>query len=395
MYEPVDFENEVTPLIKVIGVGGGGGNAVEYMAQDAVDGTEFFIINTDAQALRKSTIVNSIQIGSEETRGLGAGANPAVGKKAAEDDKDAIQKMLAGANMVFIAAGMGGGTGTGAAPVVAKAAKSLGILTVAVITKPFKFEGKKRMLVAEEGLSELVKCVDSLIVIPNEKLITILPKNIGLLDAFAAANDVLKNAVRSVSSIITAHGMINTDFNDVKTVMSEMGYAMMGIGRASGQPGDGRAEKAITTALNSPLLDDIDLSNGAKGLLINITAGEDINLSEFGAIGELAEEFASDDAVIVTGTSIDPSLQDEIIVTVVATGIASLDSKQYGNPVQQQVQPQQVQQVQRVAPQVKQASQQQAPKQVAAQPQQQVSEPESFKNKVFDIDAYLREHQNN
>lgn len=381
MYEPVEYENEIIPTIKVIGIGGGGSNAVEYMAKDAVDGTEFYVINTDAQALRKSTVMHSIQIGLEATKGLGAGANPEVGRKAAEDDKEAIKNMLTGADMVFIATGMGGGTGTGAAPVIAKIAKSLGILTVAVITKPFNFEGKKRMRVAEQGLAELVTCVDSLIVIPNEKLIQILPKNIGLLDAFAEANDVLRNAVRGVSDIITSHGNINVDFSDVRTVMSEMGYAMMGIGIASGEPGDGRAEKAASMAINSPLLEDIDLSNGARGVLVNITAGENINLAEYSAIGDLIQEFASDEAVIVIGTSIDPALKEEIKVTVVATGIASIDAKKRAvvQPAQQP-RPQQ--------PTSRRPGQGQDP--VQPQPKTPPVSHREVKDAIFDIDGYLK-----
>jgi cell division protein FtsZ len=304
-------------VIKVIGVGGGGGNAVEHMVRERIEGVEFFAVNTDAQALRKTAVGQTIQIGSGITKGLGAGANPEVGRNSAEEDREALRTALEGADMVFIAAGMGGGTGTGAAPVVAEVAKDLGILTVAVVTKPFNFEGKKRMAFAEQGIAELSKHVDSLITIPNDKLLKVLGRGISLLDAFGAANDVLKGAVQGIAELITRPGLMNVDFADVRTVMSEMGYAMMGSGVACGED---RAEEAAEMAISSPLLEDIDLS-GARGVLVNITAGFDLRLDEFETVGNTIRAFASDNATVVIGTSLDPEMNDELRVTVVATGI--------------------------------------------------------------------------
>ncbi|MGQ0285758.1 cell division protein FtsZ [Pasteurellaceae bacterium 22721_9_1] len=340
MFEPVqyDFDDEVgRTLIKVVGVGGGGGNAVNHMVdnmlnnggvllgEDTMISDEhgeiiFYAVNTDAQALRKSKVQQTVQIGANTTRGLGAGANPNVGRQAAEDDQDAIRNMLEGADMVFIAAGMGGGTGTGAAPIVAQVARELGILTVAVVTKPFSFEGKKRMAFAELGIKELSKHVDSLIIIPNEKLLKVLGKNTTLVQAFSAVNDILRNAVSGISDMITSPGLINVDFADVRTVMSEMGRAMMGAGIAQGSPSDGRAEKAAQEAVASPLLEDVDLS-GAKGVLVNITSGMDLGLDEFYTVGDTIRAFASEDATVVVGTTLVPEMVDEIRVTIVATGI--------------------------------------------------------------------------
>ncbi|EPG6233473.1 TPA: cell division protein FtsZ [Klebsiella pneumoniae] len=315
MFEPMELTNDA--VIKVIGVGGGGGNAVEHMVRERIEGVEFFAVNTDAQALRKTAVGQTIQIGSGITKGLGAGANPEVGRNAADEDREALRAALDGADMVFIAAGMGGGTGTGAAPVVAEVAKDLGILTVAVVTKPFNFEGKKRMAFAEQGITELSKHVDSLITIPNDKLLKVLGRGISLLDAFGAANDVLKGAVQGIAELITLPGLMNVDFADVRTVMSEMGYAMMGSGVASGED---RAEEAAEMAISSPLLEDIDLS-GARGVLVNITAGFDLRLDEFETVGNTIRAFASDNATVVIGTSLDPDMNDELRVTVVATGI--------------------------------------------------------------------------
>ncbi len=315
MFEPMELTNDA--VIKVIGVGGGGGNAVEHMVRERIEGVEFFAVNTDAQALRKTAVGQTIQIGSGITKGLGAGANPEVGRNAADEDREALRASLDGADMVFIAAGMGGGTGTGAAPVVAEVAKDLGILTVAVVTKPFNFEGKKRMAFAEQGITELSKHVDSLITIPNDKLLKVLGRGISLLDAFGAANDVLKGAVQGIAELITRPGLMNVDFADVRTVMSEMGYAMMGSGVASGED---RAEEAAEMAISSPLLEDIDLS-GARGVLVNITAGFDLRLDEFETVGNTIRAFASDNATVVIGTSLDPDMNDELRVTVVATGI--------------------------------------------------------------------------
>ncbi len=315
MFEPMELTNDA--VIKVIGVGGGGGNAVEHMVRERIEGVEFFAVNTDAQALRKTAVGQTIQIGSGITKGLGAGANPEVGRNAADEDREALRAALDGADMVFIAAGMGGGTGTGAAPVVAEVAKDLGILTVAVVTKPFNFEGKKRMAFAEQGITELSKHVDSLITIPNDKLLKVAGRGISLLDAFGAANDVLKGAVQGIAELITRPGLMNVDFADVRTVMSEMGYAMMGSGVASGED---RAEEAAEMAISSPLLEDIDLS-GARGVLVNITAGFDLRLDEFETVGNTIRAFASDNATVVIGTSLDPDMNDELRVTVVATGI--------------------------------------------------------------------------
>ena len=315
MFEPMELTNDA--VIKVIGVGGGGGNAVEHMVRERIEGVEFFAVNTDAQALRKTAVGQTIQIGSGITKGLGAGANPEVGRNAADEDREALRAALDGADMVFIAAGMGGGTGTGAAPVVAEVAKDLGILTVAVVTKPFNFEGKKRMAFAEQGITELSKHVDSLITIPNDKLLKVLGRGISLLDAFGAANDVLKGAVQGIAELITRPGLMIVDFADVRTVMSEMGYAMMGSGVASGED---RAEEAAEMAISSPLLEDIDLS-GARGVLVNITAGFDLRLDEFETVGNTIRAFASDNATVVIGTSLDPDMNDELRVTVVATGI--------------------------------------------------------------------------
>jgi cell division protein FtsZ len=287
------------------------------MVRERIEGVEFFAVNTDAQALRKTAVGQTIQIGGGITKGLGAGANPEVGRNAAEEDREALRAALDGADMVFIAAGMGGGTGTGAAPVVAEVAKDLGILTVAVVTKPFNFEGKKRMAFAEQGITELSKHVDSLITIPNDKLLKVLGRGISLLDAFGAANDVLKGAVQGIAELITRPGLMNVDFADVRTVMSEMGYAMMGSGVASGED---RAEEAAEMAISSPLLEDIDLS-GARGVLVNITAGFDLRLDEFETVGNTIRAFASDNATVVIGTSLDPEMNDELRVTVVATGI--------------------------------------------------------------------------
>ncbi|QCI22086.1 cell division protein FtsZ [Buchnera aphidicola] len=316
MFEPLELSNN-NAIIKVIGVGGGGGNAVEHMIKECIQGVQFFAINTDAQALKKIEVEQTIQIGNNITKGLGAGANPEIGRTSAEEDKESLKSALDGADMVFIAAGMGGGTGTGAAPVVAEIAKELGILTVAVVTKPFNFEGKKRMIVADQGIIELSKHVDSLITIPNDKLLKVLNRGISLLDAFSAANNVLKGAVQGIAELITRPGLMNVDFADVRTVMLEMGYAMMGTGISSG---DNRAEEAAEIAISSPLLEDIDLS-GARGVLVNITAGFDLKLDEFETVGNTIRSFSSDNATVVIGTSLDPDMNDTLRVTVVATGI--------------------------------------------------------------------------
>jgi cell division protein FtsZ len=304
-------------IIKVVGVGGGGGNAVHHMVSSEVEGVEFICANTDAQALSYSASRSVLQIGNELTKGLGAGANPEVGRQAAIEDRERIAEMIRGADMVFITAGMGGGTGTGAAPIVAEVARELGILTVAVVTKPFPFEGRKRMKIADEGIRELRESVDSLIIIPNEKLMQVLGRNCSLLNAFNTANDVLKGAVQGIADLITRPGMINVDFADVRTVMSEMGMAMMGTGIARGED---RATLAAEAAIKSPLLEDVDLK-GASGILVNITAGLDLSLGEFTEVGNIVEEYASDNATIVVGTVIDPEMTDDLKVTVVATGL--------------------------------------------------------------------------
>ena len=321
MFEPMELTNDA--VIKVIGVGGGGGNAVEHMVRERIEGVEFFAVNTDAQALRKTAVGQTIQIGSGITKGLGAGANPEVGRNAADEDRDALRAALEGADMVFIAAGMGGGTGTGAAPIVAKVAKELGILTVAVVTKPFSFEGKKRMQFAELGIKDLSQYVDSMIIIPNQQIQKVLPKNATLIDAFAAANDVLRNSVMGISDMITSPGLINVDFADVRTVMSEMGQAMIGFGSAQSEPGAGRAEEAARLAIKNDLLEKVDLSN-AKGILVNITSGMDLGFDEFNVVGDTVGSFASEDATIVVGTSLVPEMSNEIRVTIVATGLGDV-----------------------------------------------------------------------
>jgi len=304
-------------VIKVIGVGGGGGNAVAHMVNSNVDGVEFITANTDSQAIKNCGAKMQLQLGGNVTKGLGAGANPEVGRQAALEDREQIIAALEGADMVFITAGMGGGTGTGAAPVVAQLAKEMGVLTVAVVTKPFPFEGRRRMQVALKGIEELSAHCDSLITIPNEKLITVLGRNATMVQAFRAANDVLQGAVQGIADLIVRPGLINVDFADVRTVMSEMGLAMMGTGTARG---DDRAQAAAESAIQNPLLDDVNLA-GANGILVNITAGPDFTMAEFDEIGRTVEGFASEDATVVVGTVLDPEMQDEVRVTVVATGL--------------------------------------------------------------------------
>jgi cell division protein FtsZ len=304
-------------VIKVIGVGGGGGNAVRHMLQNHLEGVEFICANTDSKALIGFETGVSLQLGSTITKGLGAGANPSVGRDSALEDQEKITQLLAGADMVFITAGMGGGTGTGAAPVIAKVARELNILTVAVVTRPFPFEGRRRAKVADEGVKELRENVDSLIIVPNERLLPVLGKNISLLKAFGEANNVLFNAVQGITDLIMRPGLINVDFADVRTVMSEMGMAMMGTGTATGED---RARVAAESAIHNPLLEDINLK-GARGVLVNITANEEVGLSEFTEVGNIIEEYASEDATVVIGCAIDPNVGDEMRVTVVATGL--------------------------------------------------------------------------
>jgi cell division protein FtsZ len=316
MFELMDAYSQ-SAVIKVIGVGGGGGNAVSHMVTSGIDGVEFLCINTDAQALKHSKVKTSLQIGSNITKGLGAGADPEIGRQAAMEDRDRIVELIEGCDMLFITAGMGGGTGTGAAPVVAQVAKELGILTVAVVTKPFEMEGGKRSLVADHGIAELGKYCDSLITIPNQKLLTVLGPQTTLLDAFKSANQVLQGAVQGIAELITRPGLINVDFADVRTVMAETGMAMMGSGCASGE---GRAREAAEAAVSSPLLEDINLA-GAHGILVNVTAGMDLSIGEFQEVGSIVKQFASEDATVVVGTVIDPELSNQVRVTVVATGL--------------------------------------------------------------------------
>ncbi|KAE9541955.1 cell division protein FtsZ [Ursidibacter maritimus] len=341
MFEPI-FETTQDAVIKVIGVGGGGGNALNHMVasqSDEVGSVEFFSVNTDAQVLRSSVVRNTIQIGANLTKGLGAGGDPNVGHQAAEEDRDALSSMLAGADMVFIAAGMGGGSGTGAAPVIAEIAKSQGALTVGIVTKPFSFEGRKRSAYAEQGIKELAKHVDSLIIIQNDKLLKVLPKNVKFNEAFGVANDVLRNAVLGITDMITSEGLVNVDFADVKKVMSEMGRAMMGTGIAEGE---NRAENAAKEAVASPLLEDVDLS-GAKGILVNISSGYDIELAEVNTIMEYVTSFADPDAAIIFGSAFYPEMEGKIRVTLVATGIGQPEEivplRMTGQQPQPQVQP--------------------------------------------------------
>jgi len=319
MFELVNAANQAA-IIKVIGVGGGGGNAVQHMLQANIDGVDFICANTDAQALKNSSAKTVMQLGGNVTKGLGAGADPDIGRQSALEDRDRIMDVLEGSDMVFITAGMGGGTGTGAAPIVAQVAKEMGILTVAVVTRPFAFEGQKRAQIATEGIAELGQFVDSLITIPNEKLMSVLGREMTLLKAFGAANDVLLGAVQGIAQLITCQGLINVDFADVRTVMSEMGMAMMGSGKAQGED---RAKIAADAAISSPLLEDINLS-GARGILVNITAGMDLSIGEFDEVGNTIKAFSSEDAIVVVGTVIDPEMSGEMRVTIVATGLGQI-----------------------------------------------------------------------
>lgn len=318
MFEILDNTHE-SAVIKVLGVGGGGGNAIEHMLAENIDGVEFICMNTDAQALKNSSAKIHLQLGANITKGLGAGTNPQIGRQAAEEDRDKIRAILEGSDMVFVTAGMGGGTGTGAAPIVAEIAKDMGILTVAVVTRPFSFEGRQRGLVAEEGIKNLAQYVDSLITIPNDKLLSVLGKNMPLLNAFKTANNVLTGAVQGIAELITRPGLINVDFADVRTVMSEMGIAMMGTGIGQGE---NRAREAAEAAIASPLLEDVNLA-GAKGVLVNITSGMDMSIGEFEEVGDSVKDFVSDEATVVIGTVIDPEMTDELRVTVIATGLGS------------------------------------------------------------------------
>lgn len=315
-----DVQQTGRPVIKVVGVGGGGGNAVEHMVNCSVEGVELICANTDMQMLGRMHARTLLQLGTQVTRGLGAGMNPEVGRQAAMEDRERIREVLTGADMVFVTAGMGGGTGTGAAPIIAEVAKEMGILTVGVVTKPFYFENKKRMEIADNGIQGLAQHVDSLIVIPNDKLLKVLGK-VSLADAFKAANNVLLNAVQGIADMILRPGTINVDFADVRTVMSEQGLAMMGVGSAKG---DDRARRATEMAIHSPLLDDIRL-DGARGVLVSIATNGDLGLEEFTEVGEIVHQFASDSAYVIIGTAEEPALSDELRVTVVATGLAKVE----------------------------------------------------------------------
>ena len=326
MFELMDAYSQ-SAVIKVLGVGGGGGNAVTHMVASGIEGVDFLCINTDSQALKHSRVKTALQIGGNITKGLGAGADPEIGRQAAMEDRDRIIELIEGCDMLFITAGMGGGTGTGAAPVVAQLARELGILTVAVVTRPFEMEGSKRSLVADHGISELGKHVDSLITIPNQKLLSVLGPRTTLLDAFKSANQVLQGAVQGIAELITRPGLINVDFADVRTVMAETGMAMMGSGVAKGEQ---RAREAAEAAVSSPLLEDVNLQ-GAHGILVNVTAGMDLAIGEFEEVGRIVKQFASEDATVVVGTVIDPEITDELRVTVVATGL--------GRPVATMVRP--------------------------------------------------------
>jgi cell division protein FtsZ len=326
MFEIMEKDSQEA-VIKVIGVGGCGGNAVDHMISKNVSGVEFICANTDAQALLKSEAATTLQIGIDITKGLGAGAKPEIGREAAIEDRDHIAEMIEGADMLFIAAGMGGGTGTGAAPIIAEVAKEMGILTVAVVTKPFAFEGK-RTLVAKEGLEELSQYVDSLIVIPNEKLMEVLGEDVPFMEAFRAANDVLHNAVSGIAEIINCPGLVNVDFADVRTVMSEMGMAMMGSAEASG---DNRAKIAAEQAVASPLLEDINLAN-ARGVLVNITASTSFKMKEYYDVMNTIKDFTADDATVIVGTVMDEAIGDKLRVTMVATGLNGSIAKREQKP---------------------------------------------------------------
>ena len=316
MFEIIEEAPDEGAVIKVIGVGGCGGNAVEHMITRGLSGVDFMCANTDSQALKRSTARTQLQLGSTLTRGLGAGARPEIGRDAAMEDRDRIASMIEGADMLFITAGMGGGTGTGAAPVIADIAKSLGILTVAVVTRPFKFEGK-RQRVASAGIEELTKKVDSLIVIPNDKLMEVLGEDVSMLEAFAAANDVLYGAVSGIAEVINNPGLVNVDFADVRTVMSEVGMAMMGSAMADGTT---RARDAAQAAVKSPLLEEVNLA-GARGVLVNITASATLKMKEYHEVMNTIKEFTAEDAMVIVGTVLDEAMEDRLRVTMIATGL--------------------------------------------------------------------------
>ena len=316
-FEVVDPYASNNAVIKVIGIGGGGGNAINHMIENGMVDVDFICVNTDAQALKNTNAKTVLQLGGELTKGLGAGADPEIGREAALEDRNHIEEILEGTDMVFLTSGMGGGTGTGATPVIAEIAKEMGVLTVAIVTRPFSFEGKKRQKIGEEGIKLLGEYADSVITIPNEKLLPVLGRDVSLIKAFNAANDVLLGSVQGIADLITNPGLINVDFADVKAVMGEMGRAMMGTGSASG---DHRAREAAEKAVGSPLLDDVDVK-GAYGVLVNVTSSGDLSIGEFNDVGDMVRGFASDDATVIIGTAISPELSGEVRVTVVATGL--------------------------------------------------------------------------
>jgi cell division protein FtsZ len=324
--------SEGQAIMKVVGIGGAGGNAVNRMISSGLGGVEFIAVNTDSQALDICQAEQKLQIGSTVTRGLGAGANPETGRRAAEEDRETIQEVLDGSDMVFVTCGMGGGTGTGAAPIIAEMAKDNSALTVAVVTRPFSFEGKQRMKRAEEGIRQIKECVDTLIIIPNQRLLSITTESTPLTDAFRIADEVLLHAVRGISDLITIPGLINLDFADVKTVMMEMGDALMGTGQATGEH---RAEEAASQAISSPLLEEVSIS-GATGLLVNITGGQNMTLREVDEANRVIAQVAGDDANVIFGAVIDPSLKEEIRITVIATGLGGSGSRRSGLPVREQ-----------------------------------------------------------
>jgi len=337
MFEIIDQAPQEGAIIKVIGIGGCGGNAVEHMIIRGLSGVEFISANTDAQALKRSTAPIQLQLGSTLTRGLGAGAKPEIGRDAANEDRDRIMELIDGADMLFITAGMGGGTGTGAAPVIADIAKNMSILTVAVVTRPFAFEGK-RQRVAQSGIEELAKKVDSLIIIPNDKLMQVLGEDVSVLDAYAAANDVLHGAVSGIAEVINNAGLVNVDFADVRTVMGEVGMAMMGSATANGAD---RARLAAEAAVRSPLLEDVNLQ-GARGVLVNITASAGLRMKEYHEVMNTIKEFTADDAMVIVGTVIDDAMEDRLRVTMVATGLGGAAAKQQRAPSIALVEPAQV-----------------------------------------------------
>ncbi len=328
MFELMDVDTQ-DAVIKVIGVGGCGGNAVDHMITSGLNGVEFIAINTDAQALKRNQAKLQLQLGNGVTKGLGAGANPDVGREAALEDRERIAEMIDGADMLFITAGMGGGTGTGAAPVVAEVAKELGILTVAVVTKPFMFEGK-RVRAANQGIEALSRHVDSLIIIPNEKLMQVLGEDVSMLDAFKAANNVLHGAVGGIAEVINCPGLVNVDFADVRTVMSEMGMAMMGSAQASGE---NRARVAAEQAVASPLLEDINLA-GARGVLVNITASSSVKMKEIHEVMNTIKGFTAEEATVIVGQVLDDNMEDSLRVTMVATGLGNPVARQQSKPMQ-------------------------------------------------------------